>query len=295
MQKQSVRKAVIPVAGLGTRFLPITKAIPKEMLAIVDKPAIHFVVEEAFSAGIKQIILVNGHHKYSIENYFDINYELNDILEKKGKKKELASLDSISNMGAIFSVRQKFPLGLGHAVLCAEPFIGNEPFAVLLGDDIICSTKSEGPAIGQMIESYRDTRLSQIALLQVDRSQVHKYGAAEGKADKNDARKLHITNLVEKPPFGKEKTDLVVVGRYVLTPNIFPLLHTQEPDASGEIQLTDALHRLMQTDGMIGYRFAGTRIDTGDRAGLLRLNLMEALSRPELKDDVLKMMHELLG
>lgn len=292
--KAIVRKAIIPVAGLGTRFLPITKAIPKEMLAIVDKPAIHFIVEEAFSAGIEQIVLVNGHHKYSIENYFDINYELNDILRKKDKAEELALLHKIAHMGAIFSVRQKFPYGLGHAVLCGEPFVGEEPFAVLLGDDIVYDSAGKTPAIGQLIAAFKKTGIAQVGVLRVEKSQVHKYGAVKGIQNREDPKLWHISDIVEKPPRGTEDTDLVVIGRYVLTPEIWNILSSQKPGSGGEIQLTDSLVGLLNREGLMGCYVDGERIDTGDRIGLLRLNIKEALNRAELREDVLQMMKELL-
>jgi UTP--glucose-1-phosphate uridylyltransferase len=289
-----VKKAILPVAGLGTRFLPITKAIPKEMMPIIDKPTIHFIVEEAFSAGIEQIILVNGHHKGSIEDYFDVNYELNDILSHKGDFADLEMLEAISKQGVICSVRQKAALGLGHAVWCARSMMGEEPFAVMLGDDVILTKPDETPAMGQLIEAFHRTGVAQVALMQVPKDQIHLYGAAEGHVDRKDSRNFVIENLVEKPKKGTEKTDYAVVGRYVLTPSIWPILEQLEPGESGEIQLTEALYRLMNVEGLMGHRFSGQRIDTGDRLGYLKANLVYALAREDLASEVSALMRELL-
>ena len=290
-----VAKAVIPVAGLGTRFLPITKAIPKEMLPIVDKPIIHSIIEEALEAGIEEIILVNGRHKSSIEDYFDINHELTAKLHKSGKVDQAKELLDISSKGHISTIRQKEANGLGHAVLAAYPLIKNEPFAVLLGDDIIRSKKEDGPVIGQMLKAFDKTQKAQVALMQVEKSQVHLYGAAEGRIDSADKNVFHISNLVEKPPLGTEKTEHVIIGRYVLLPDIWPILKKQKPGAIGEIQLTDGLFSLMKAGKLMGYKFKGNRIDAGDKLGYIKANLVEALSRKEIKEDVLKMVKEVLS
>ncbi len=289
-----VKKAILPVAGLGTRFLPITKAIPKEMLAIVDRPMIQLIVEEAFSSGISQIILINGHHKGNIEDFFDTNYELNDLLSKKGDIANLEILEKIEKRGFICSLRQKAALGLGHAILCARPLIGDEPFAVLLGDDLIFTDSHTPPALAQLVENYYKTGIAQVALMQVPQTEIHKYGAAEGVADPKNSRNFIINNLVEKPPKGTEKTDQAVVGRYVLTPAIWGILEKLAPSNDGEIQLTDALVHLMKNEGLIGYRFCGSRVDAGDRIGYLRANLTHALLRQELRQDTLALMKELL-
>lgn len=288
MSKRAIKKAVIPVAGLGTRFLPITKTIPKEMLPIIDKPVIHYIVEEAFSSGIGQIVFVNSRHKPAIEDYFDLNFELKDIIFRRGKKKDAELLDALSSRGIFSSVRQKQPLGLGHAIFCAYPIIGAEPFAVLLGDDVILPSKKDEPAIGQLIMAYQDTGLGQVALMQVPSEEVQKYGAAEGKIDEKDNHKMKLDNLVEKPKPGTERTNTVIVGRYVLPPSIWPILRHQKPNPSGEVQLTDALNHLLHSEGLMGYLFRGQRLDAGDRIGLLKLNILEALSRKDMRDDVLK-------
>ncbi len=289
-----VKKAILPVAGLGTRFLPITKAIPKEMLAIIDRPMIQLIVEEALASGISQIILINGHHKGNIEDFFDTNYELNNVLAKKGDVANLKAVEKISNNGFICSLRQKEALGLGHAILCARPLIGNEPFAVLLGDDLIFTDAQTPPALAQLIENYYKTGIAQVALISVARAEIYKYGAAEGNVDPKNAHNFVINNLVEKPPQGTEKTDQAVVGRYVLTPAIWNILEKLPPSNDGEIQLTDALFKLMKVEGLMGYRFLGARVDAGDRIGYLRANLMHALLRPELRQDTISLMKELL-
>ena len=291
---QKVKTAVIPVAGLGTRFLPATKAIPKEMLPIVDKPTIQYIVEEAFRAGIEKIVMVNGRHKSSIEDHFDYAYELEDTLDRRGKKDLLAISKDIANAGVIISVRQKEPLGLGHAVLAAKPVVGDEPFAVLLGDDIIRPPASGAPAIGQLIKAFERTSKGQVALMQVPLSEIHKYGAAEGQVDDANERDFHITALVEKPPIGTEKTDQAVVGRYVLPPRIWPLLEQTQRGQGGEIQLTDALDQLREQEGLMGCCFEGERVDAGDKVGYIKANLLEALSRDELSRPVLEMMRSLI-
>ena len=268
-----VRKAVIPVAGLGTRFFPIAKAIPKEMLQVIDRPVIHYIVSEALSAGIEQIILVNGRNKSSIEDYFDAAYEF-----------KAERIDK-----TICSIRQKDALGLGHAVLCAEHIIGNEPFAILLGDDVILSREGEKPAIQQLIEAFAKTQAAQVAIMQVPPEDIHKYGIVQGSRG-SDTPYLHIEDLVEKPPKGTERSDLAVIGRYVLPASIWPILKAIKPGHGGEIQLTDALVRLMRSEGLMGYRFLGQRIDAGDPLGLVELNLVEALRRPDLRDGLRMML-----
>ena len=287
---QKVKTAVIPVAGLGTRFLPATKSIPKEMLPIVDKPTIQYIVEEALRAGIEKIVMVNGRHKSSIEDHFDYAYELEDTLERRGKDDLVDISKSIAKAGVIISVRQKQPLGLGHAVLAAKPVVGNEPFAVLLGDDIIRPPASGEPAIGQLIADYERTSKGQVALMQVPLTEIHKYGAAEGQIDETHERSFHISALVEKPPLGTEKTDQAVVGRYVLPPSIWPLLEQTGRGQGGEIQLTDALDQLREQEGLMGCCFEGERVDAGDKVGYLKANLLEALSREDLSKPVLEMM-----
>jgi UTP--glucose-1-phosphate uridylyltransferase len=294
MTGRLVKKALIPVAGLGTRFLPATKAVPKELLPIVDKPTLQYIVEEAFDAGVEMVILVNGRNKSAIEDHFDYSYELEDTLGRRGKDAEVERLRAIADRGQVVSVRQKAPLGLGHAVLCGKPIIGDTPFAVLLGDDLIRTNDAQGPAIGQLIDAHEDTGLGQVALMTVPLSEVHKYGAAEGEVDPDDKRRFKITGLVEKPPPGTEKTDQAVVGRYVFPPSIWPFLESQRAGRGGEIQLTDAMARLLEDEGLMGYRFAGKRVDAGDKLGYLEANLREALGRADLKNPTAEMMRNLL-
>ncbi|MBL92419.1 MAG: UTP--glucose-1-phosphate uridylyltransferase [Myxococcales bacterium] len=290
-----VKTAVIPVAGLGTRFLPATKSIPKEMLPIVDKPTIQYIVEEAWSAGIETVVFVNGHHKSSIEDHFDYAYELEDTLSKRGKEAVADGSRAIADRGAVVSVRQKAPLGLGHAVLAARPVIGDAPFAVLLGDDIIRPPSDSEPAIGQLMEAFDRTGKGQIALMQVPLSEIHKYGAAEGEKDPENAQSFHITALVEKPPPGTEKTDQAVVGRYVLPPSIWSILVETGEGAGGEIQLTDALDTLREQEGLMGCCFRGQRVDAGDKVGYLHANLLEALSRDDLKEPVMNLLKSMVA
>jgi len=271
-----IRKAVIPVAGLGTRFFPIAKAIPKEMLQVIDKPVIHYIVSEALAAGIEQIILVNARNKSSIEDYFDAAYDF----ETKNTSK------------TICSIRQKDALGLGHAVLCAEQIIGNEPFAVLLGDDVILAGEGEKPAIQQLIEAFAKTQRAQVAIMQVPQEDIHKYGIVQGTRG-HDSQYLQIEHLVEKPIKGTERSDLAVIGRYVLPASIWPILKSLKPGHGGEIQLTDALVRLMRSEGLMGYRFLGQRIDAGDPLGLVELNLVEALRRSNLRDGLRTMLERI--
>jgi UTP--glucose-1-phosphate uridylyltransferase len=289
---QQVKTAVIPVAGLGTRFLPATKAIPKEMLPIVDKPTIQYIVEEAFMAGIETIVLVNGRYKSSIEDHFDYAYELEDTLTRRGKDDLVALSQKIANAGSIISVRQKVPLGLGHAVLAARPVIGNAPFAVLLGDDIIRPPASNKPAIGQLMDEFHRTEQGQVALMQVPLTDIHKYGAAEGEKDLENPLSFQISALVEKPPLGTEKTDQAVVGRYVLPPSIWDILEKTGRGQGGEIQLTDALDQLRAQEGLMGCCFEGERVDAGDKVGYLKANLLEALSREDLHGSVVEMIRE---
>lgn len=294
MKSSRVRIAVIPVAGLGTRFLPVTKAVPKEMLPIVDKPTLQYVVEEALDAGIEHIVLVNGRHKTAIEEYFDYAYELEDTLSRRGKHDDVATLRAIAERGVITSVRQHSAMGLGHAVLSARPIVGDQPFAVLLGDDLYRTAPGQRPAIGQLVDAFDKSGVGQVALMTVPRSEVHKYGAAEGEADAADARLFRITRLVEKPPPGTERTDQAVVGRYVFPASLWHHLAETTPGAGGEIQLTDAMAKLRDAEGLMGYRVEGRRVDAGDKLGYLAANLLEALSRPHLRDDTLALMRQLL-
>ncbi len=280
--KQPLRKVVIPAAGLGTRFLPVTKAVPKEMLPIVDQPTLQLIVEEAVRAGAEQVVVVNGRGKTAIEDHFDRSYELEDTLERKGKKDLLAQVRRISDMVRLVSVRQKEPLGLGHAVLCAKPAVGEEWFGVLLGDDVI---DSEEPAIGQLARVSMQTGKAAVALMPVPEDQTQLYGVAAGPQlpDGN----IQVETIVEKPPRGTAPSNLAVIGRYVLPPDVFDLLEQVKPGAGGEIPLTDALAALARQQRLIGVRFKGERHDAGDRLGYLIANIAYALKRPELREGLL--------
>ncbi|HTO99480.1 MAG TPA: UTP--glucose-1-phosphate uridylyltransferase GalU [Myxococcales bacterium] len=280
--KQPLRKVVIPAAGLGTRFLPATKAVPKEMLPIVDTPTLQLIVDEAVKAGADQIVVVNGRGKSAIEDHFDRSYELEDTLSRKNKSELFALVRKISEMARLISVRQKEPLGLGHAVLAARPAVGEEWFGVLLGDDLI---DSDVPAIGQLAAISRKTGKACVALMPVPDDQTSMYGVAAGKAlpDGNIA----VEQIVEKPPRGTAPSNLAVIGRYLLPPDIFGILEQVKPGAGGEIQLTDALAVLAQQGRLIGVRFKGERYDAGDRLGYLQANVAYALKRPDLRDGLL--------
>lgn len=282
-----LRKVVIPAAGLGTRFLPATKAIPKEMLPIVDVPAIQMVVEEALLAGAQEVVVVNGRGKGAIEDHFDRAYELEDQLQRKGKKDLFEQVRRISDSVRLISVRQKEPLGLGHAVLAARHAVGSEWFGVLLGDDLVDSTD---PAIGQLARIAQKTGKAAVALMPVPESQVHLYGVAAGRAI--DGGHIEVERIVEKPPRDRAPSNLAVIGRYVLPPDVFDILAKLKPGAGGEIQLTDGLAVLAQQKRLVGVRFEGTRYDAGDRLGYLQANVAYALKRPELRDPLLAWLRE---
>ena len=273
-----VRKAIFPVAGLGTRFLPATKSSPKEMLPLIDKPLVQYVVEEAVAAGITQIIFVTGRTKRTIEDHFDLSPELESHLEEKGKDETLQEVRDIADLVDIYYVRQKKALGLGHAILCARDFIGNEPFAVLLGDDII---DSEKPCLKQLLEVYEQYHGSVLALEQVPMEQISSYGcvAAEPISD----RVVQVTDMVEKPKREEAPSNLAIIGRYVLTPAIFQILESQEPGRGAEIQLTDAIKRLSLDEKVYGCLFEGLRHDCGDKLGFLKATVDLALKRDEFR------------
>lgn len=275
-----IKKAVFPVAGLGTRFLPATKASPKEMLALIDKPLVQYVVEEAVAAGIEQILFVTGRSKRAIEDHFDIAFELETLLQEKGRDALLDQVRAISNMADIFYVRQKQALGLGHAVLCAKEFIGNEPFAVLLGDDIIDAPQ---PCLGQLLEVYRKYRGPVLALEQVPMENISSYGCVQ--ANQIHKQVYEVTDLVEKPKPEEAPSDMAIIGRYVLTPEIFPILEQQQPGKGGEIQLTDAILKLAQDEAIYGCLFEGKRHDCGDKLGFLKATVELALKRDEFRVD----------
>jgi UTP--glucose-1-phosphate uridylyltransferase len=285
-----IRKAVIPAAGLGTRFLPATKAIPKEMIPIVDIPMIQHIVEEAVSAGIREVILITARQKEAIENHFDYNYELEDTLERKNQT-QLAELSrKIGKMCNIISVRQKNPMGLGHAVLCAEPIVGNEPFAVLLGDDLI---DAKVPCTRQLIDIYEREHGSVVAVMQVPKEDVSKYGIVAGNPVGPGL--THVEKLIEKPSVADAPSCLAIPGRYVLSPTIFHCLRETQPGRGGEIQLTDGLQLLAQREKLLAYQFEGTRYDSGDRLGFIDATLAFALKRPELAPAVRDLMKKHLS
>jgi UTP--glucose-1-phosphate uridylyltransferase len=280
--KHPLRKVVIPAAGLGTRFLPATKAVPKEMLPIVDTPTLQLIVEEAVAAGAEQIVVVNGRGKSAIEDHFDRSYELEDTLSRKNKVDLFRQVRAISDMARLISVRQKEPMGLGHAVLAAKPAVGDEWFGVLLGDDLIDSRE---PAIGQLARIARKTGKAAVALMPVPDDQTHMYGVAAGKADADG--NVLVERMVEKPARGSAPSNLAVIGRYLLPPDIFGILEQVKPGAGGEIQLTDALAVLAQQGRLVGVRFEGDRYDAGDRLGYLQANIAYALKRADLRDGLL--------
>ena len=282
-----IRKAVIPVAGMGTRFLPATRAIPKEMLPIVDTPMLQYIVDEAVRSGIEDVILVTARHKESIENHFDYNYELEDRLEKNSKDDLLKVSKDVAGMCNVISVRQKNPKGLGHAVLMAAPIIGDEPFAVLLGDDLI---DSKTPCTQQLTNLFEKEGKSVVGVMEVPESDVSKYGIVGGK--KIDDRTIDVDRLVEKPSPSEAPSRFAIPGRYVLTPKIFDFLRETQPGKGGEIQLTDALYRLAQAEGMLAYQFEGDRYDTGDKLGYIHATIEFALRRPELSSGVEALIRE---
>ncbi|MGM0973566.1 MAG: UTP--glucose-1-phosphate uridylyltransferase GalU [Bacillota bacterium] len=283
-----IKKAVIPAAGLGTRFLPATKAQPKEMLPIVDKPTIQYIIEEAVESGIEDIIIVTGRSKRAIEDHFDKSVELEMLLERTGKHEMLEVVENISNLVDIHYVRQKEPLGLGHAVLCAKKFIGNEPFAVLLGDDIV---DSEVPALKQMINQYTKVQSSILGCNEVPRSEVYKYGIVNYSENTGDLFK--VQSLVEKPAVEEAPSTQAIVGRYILTPAIFDMLEDVQPDKKGEIQLTDAIDSLLDKESIYSYIIQGNRYDVGDKFGFLQASIDFALKRPDLKDKLSAYLKEL--
>lgn len=275
-----IKKAIIPSAGLGTRFLPATKAQPKEMLPIVDKPTIQYIVEEAIQSGIKDIIIVTGRTKKSIEDHFDKSIELEMELEKQGKEDLLDIARSVSNLVNLYFIRQKEPKGLGHAILTARTFVSNESFAVLLGDDVVISEK---PCLKQMIERYNQYESSILGVQTVDRSQVNKYGIIDGK--QIEERIYLIQDMIEKPKIEEAPSNIAALGRYILTPNIFKYLEKQIIGAGGEIQLTDAICKLAKEEKVYAYNFVGKRYDVGSKLGFLEATVEIALSREDLGNE----------
>jgi UTP--glucose-1-phosphate uridylyltransferase len=288
-----IRKAIIPAAGLGTRFLPATKAMPKEMLPIIDKPGIQYIVEEAVASGIEDIIIVTGKSKRAIEDHFDSSFELEQNLLTKGKYELLSEVQRATELTDIHYIRQKEPKGLGHAIWCARKFIGNEPFAVLLGDDIV---KSEVPCLKQMMDVFEKVHGSVLAVKRVPDDEVSRYGIVDpvpGTSDEDAV--IRVRGVVEKPSRESAPSNIAIMGRYILTTTIFDLLETQTTGAGGEIQLTDAIYRLMQSEPVYAYDFEGRRYDTGEKLGYLKTIIDFALERPDLAKDVRAYLKEKLG
>lgn len=283
-----VKKAVIPVAGLGTRFLPATKTVPKELLPIVDIPSIQYVVQEAVDAGIEEIIFVTGRGKDAIEDHFDEAPELEQTLADRGNTETVEALRRISAMIEVVSVRQKRPLGLGHAVLCARDLVGREPFAVMLADDLV---DNEVPCIEQLLNIFNREEESVVALMQVPLEEVHQYGVIRG--NEIEPRVYRIDGTVEKPAAADAPSTMAIIGRYVLRPEIFDILENQPPGRGGEIQLTDGLARLARERKMFGCAFEGERYDIGDKFGFVRATVAYALKRPDLKDKVVEYLKSL--
>jgi UTP--glucose-1-phosphate uridylyltransferase len=275
-----VRKAVFPAAGLGTRFLPATKAQPKEMLPLVDKPTIQYVVEEAVASGLEEIVLVTGRNKRAIEDHFDAAFELEYYLQDRGKTEELAQIKTISELATVSYVRQKEPLGLGHAILCARPLVGDAPFGVFLGDDIIVS---ETPCMRQLLDVYGRYGGPVVAVMRIPREEIGRYGVIEPKPLGGNV--YEVLDMVEKPAPQDAPSDLAIIGRYVLTPDLFPILADTPPDARGEIQLTNGLRTLRQRRPIYALEFEGRRYDTGDKLGFLKATVDFALARPDLRDE----------
>jgi UTP--glucose-1-phosphate uridylyltransferase len=283
-----VTKALIPAAGLGTRFLPATKAIPKELLPIVDKPSIQYIVEEIVASGIKDIVLITGRGKSAIKDHFDISYELEETLEKQGKKNILERIRNISRMANLISVRQKSPRGLGHAILCGRSVIGNEPFAVLLPDDLI---DQEIPCTKQMIDLFKKYQGTMIAVTKVAKENTHLYGIID--AEEVEKRVYRIKNMVEKPPPGTAPSNLAIIGRYILPPEIFPILEKLPPGRGGEIQITDGLVELAKKSPVYAFEFPGKRCDSGDKFGFLEANILYALKDPDLAPRLRRLLKEI--
>ncbi|MBS5886391.1 MAG: UTP--glucose-1-phosphate uridylyltransferase GalU [Clostridium sp.] len=274
-----VRKAIIPAAGLGTRFLPATKAQPKEMLPIVDKPTIQYIIEEAVASGIEEILIITGRNKKCIEDHFDKSIELEMELEKNHKEDLLELVRGISDMVDIHYIRQKEPKGLGHAILCARAFVGNEPFAVLLGDDVV---DSEVPCLKQLMDCYKEYKTSILGVQTVAHEDVNKYGIVDGIHIED--RVYKVKKLVEKPAIDEAPSNVAILGRYIITPQIFDILQNTKPGKGGEIQLTDALQALIGNEAMYAYNFEGRRYDVGDKLGFLQATVEYALKREELRE-----------
>ena len=277
---KKIRKAIIPAAGLGTRFLPATKAQPKEMLPIVDKPTIQYIIEEAIASGIEEILIITGRSKKCIEDHFDRSVELELELKKSGKKEMLKMVEDISNMADIYYIRQKEPKGLGHAISCAKTFVGDEPFAILLGDDVVYN--DEKPCLKQLIDCYNEYNTSVLGVQTVPEDKVNKYGIVDGILIED--RVCKVKGLVEKPSVEEAPSNVAILGRYIVTPKIFEILERTKPGKGGEIQLTDALLELINEEAMYAYNFEGRRYDVGDKQGFLEATVEYALRSEDLRD-----------
>ncbi|MBB5183363.1 UTP--glucose-1-phosphate uridylyltransferase GalU [Catenisphaera adipataccumulans] len=286
-----VRKAIIPAAGFGTRFLPATKAVPKEMLPIVDVPTIQYIVEEAVQSGIEEICIITNSYKNCVIDHFDVSFELEQKLKESGDTEHLKMVQDIANMINVFAVRQKNPKGLGHAILCAKQFVGNEPTAVLLGDDIV--RNPGGPtAIRQLIDVYNETGATVVGVQTIKHENVNKYGVIDPEKKIND-RLIQVKTFVEKPDIDKAPSDMAILGRYVLTPEIFDFLETQQAGKGNEIQLTDAIDRLAQKEKVYAYDFVGKRYDVGDKKGFLQAQVEFALAREDTHDAMVEIIENL--
>lgn len=289
IMNKKIKKAVIPAAGLGTRFLPATKAQPKEMLPIVDKPTIQYIIEEAVASGIEEILIITGRNKKCIEDHFDKSVELELELEKSGKQEMLELVRKISDMVDIHYIRQKEPRGLGHAISCAKTFVGNEPFAVLLGDDLVYN--EEKPCLKQLMDCYNEYGTSILGVQTVDEKDVDKYGIIKGIHIEGRVHK--VRGLVEKPAVEEAPSNIAILGRYIITPQIFKILEKTKPGRGGEIQLTDALSKLINEEAIYAYDFEGTRYDVGDKLGFLKATVEYALRREDLRDGFMEYLNNL--
>jgi UTP--glucose-1-phosphate uridylyltransferase len=285
-----VRKAIIPAAGLGTRFLPATKAQPKEMLPIVDKPTIQYIIEEAVASGIEEILIITGRSKRAIEDHFDKSVELELELKSKHKDDLLQQVEYISNLAEIYYIRQKEPKGLGHAISCARTFVGNEPFAVMLGDDVV---DNDVPCLKQLIDVFDEYKTTVLGVQEVAPENVDKYGIVKGMHIEDGVYK--VKDLVEKPEVGKAPSNIAILGRYIITPKIFEILENTAPGKNGEIQLTDALKELVSQEAMYAYTFKGKRYDVGDKLGFLQATVEFALKRDDLKEQFLSYLKGIVG
>lgn len=283
-----VKKAIIPAAGLGTRFLPATKAQPKEMLPIVDKPTIQYIVEEAVESGIEEILIITGRNKRAIEDHFDKSIELENELEAHEKDELLNIVKEISNMANIYYIRQKEPKGLGHAISCAKTFVGNEPFAVMLGDDVV---DSKVPCLKQLIDCFDEYKTTILGVQEVPKEDVCKYGIVKGMHIEDDVYK--VKDLIEKPKIDEAPSNIAILGRYIITPQIFNILENTKPGKGGEIQLTDALKTLINTEAMYAYKFKGRRYDVGDKLGFLEATIEFALKREDIREPFIKYLKDI--